>query len=332
MEVKEWVLDRIEYSFTIFKNNFLSLFLPLFIYKLVWFIFSTAFLYFFAINIIIWLFTKVKIDVFDFFTLLSNPNIILLIFISVLSFLVYLILYIPFLLSIIKTVKDIVNWEKYDIFKNIEYWFKNIFKSFNIYWYIFVYIALIPCLLIIIWGLFFNLWYYSETDVFYTIWAILLWIWWLSLMILSIYRWLKTSFSIHYSVNQDNYEKNIFLKSIDITNNKWWRIAWNFILLSIIISLLLSLLSSTISIFWNWNTFNLTYNNLKDIEQIINFFEKYNFASQIPFGLINLIINSVVTTFTIIFTYIFFLRLRYESENHIPEKIYYDKGIKQNEL
>jgi hypothetical protein len=65
-------------------------------------------------------------------------------------FLVYLLLYIPVFLGLIKTIQQVYNNEAVKIQKNIYYGFSRLWLSMKTYWYIFAYVALIPALIFIV--------------------------------------------------------------------------------------------------------------------------------------------------------------------------------------
>ena len=314
MQAKENILDRIEQSFYILRNNFVELFLPIFVYNfisivLVW----TILMYFIFSNI--WNLINWDIDILSLY---SNPNIILLLLIWFIVFIWYLILYIPILLWTIKSISQAYSEEDINLRENILYWFQNIFNSFRTYWYIFAYVALIPSLFFILWGILFNFWYYySELKIWVTIWGWLMIAWWILFIILAIYRWIRASFPIYSAVNNDTYTKDDFLTSISISENKWWRIVWNFILMAIIISLVSWLFRSVL---WVLTFAGTDYSTIESLDDLLSIASDFSLFYEMWLSFLNNIINTIWTIFMIIFTYIFYRRLSYENSKQDTSK------------
>ena len=309
MDVKIWVLDRIEQTFNIFKNNFMDFFLPLFLYNLISVvIFWTILMSMFFSNL--WNITNWSLD---FFTLLNNPYVVIAIAVWIISFIVYLMLYIPILLWLIKSIKQAYEWDQVTVIENLFYWFSRLTDSFKTYWYIFAYIALIPSLFFILGWILFNAWFYIEwQEKLKQVWWILMIVWWILFVVFLLYRWIKASFSIYSAVNHDSFKKDDFLNSINITNNNWWRIVWNFFLMGLIILLVSWLIWWLFKIFsYNW----IDYTSIRTLDDIMNIVWEFSITTQILSGFINNILNTIWTVFIIIFTYLFFLRLKNEANN-----------------
>jgi hypothetical protein len=115
------------------------------------------------------------------------------------------------------------------------------------------------------------------------------------------------------------------LHSVKITNDNWWRILWNFLLLWILISLVSWLISSILSLitFWLWGWWDLIETILwwlesKNPEFIKPALEEYisNFSLiyEVIWNTLDAIIKTISSIFGIIFTYLFYLRLNREFE------------------
>lgn len=144
---------------------------------------------------------------------------------SIISFSI-LFLKIPFYISLIKSISDTIKWEFVDINANFIYWFKCIFKIFSTYWYIFRYVALIPCLILIfgLLAIFFNT----------MVWFLIIWLSFVIFVFFWIVRWLRSFLSLMYAISKDDYSEDNFTKSITITRGKLWWIFWNILLFAIL--------------------------------------------------------------------------------------------------
>ena len=130
---KKNVLDRIEQSFILYKQNFIELFLPIFLYKLISIVLFGGFAtYYFFSNI--W---EISYDSLDFFSALNDPYIVLSMAIGIFLFLLYLLLYIPIFLWLIQSIKRAYNWYTVTGKQNVVYWFSRFSDSMKTYWYIF---------------------------------------------------------------------------------------------------------------------------------------------------------------------------------------------------
>jgi hypothetical protein len=249
----------------------------------------------------------------DLFSFVNNPKIVILITVWMILLIIYLLLYIPVILWLTKSIKQAINWDKITQKENIIYWFKNLNNSFKTYWYIFAYVALIPSILFIIWWLFFNMWYYlKDLDLFKSIWILFMVLWWIIFAVFSIYRWIKSTFALYSAVNNESFTKQDFTKSLEITKNNWWRMIWNFLLIWLIIWLLSSLISWVL---WFATSNSINYNNIKSIDDIKAIAWNFNTISTSLSGFISTILNTFWTVFTIVFTYLFYLRMKGESDN-----------------
>ena len=325
---KEWIFDRIEQSFNVVKNNFKNIFLSYFLYSffifLIWIIFYYSSIYF--VNLL----NIKETDIQNIWNIFNNTYFLIWINLFIIFIIIKLTLVIPFILATIKTIKDsFLEKENIDFVENIKYWFKNLYNSFKTYWYIFAYIALIPAFFIIIWWILLIIWDTQNLDNFSQIWLYILWFWFILLIIFWFYKWLKTSFSIYSAVDENKYTKENFEKSLKITENNWWRILWNFLLLSIFISIISWIINSILWIIniWSSNIFsNLDYHSLQNWkfspEQINNIMDSLWSFSIIEFiiNIIKLVFDNIFIIFSFVFTYIFYKRLELEKFWKIKEE------------
>ena len=333
LTVKENVLDRIEQSFELFTKNFKNIFLSYFIYKFVVSIVIWNVIYYWAMKYID-LDSFIDLDKTDtiLVDLFSNSYFIIWVNLFLILILLNLILIIPFILGTFKTIKDsYLEKENISYIENIKYWFKNINNSFKTYWYMFAYVALIPSLAFIVWWLLLIWWKTENVDILFNIWSFILWFATVLFLVFSLYRWLKTSFSIVSAVDKDEYTKENFNNSVSITKNNWWRIVWNFMLLGLIISLIWWLFSWVIWIFKISNfdfsildnlwADSLSPENIKvltdNLTKSATEFSIVNFLISI----IELIIDICFIVFTFVFTYLFYKRLEFESWLNINNSI-----------
>lgn len=311
MEPKIWVFGRVWQSFEILKNNFLSLTLPLFIYNFIALVLVWA-IFFSVLFSNMWNISDSK---FDWFILLDNPIVIINITIWVLLFIAYLILYIPVLLSLLKSVKQAIAWENITIKENLNYWFSRIINSFKTYWYIFSYVALIPAIIFIIWWLLIIIGFSSDwLSILGNIWAILIAVWWITFVVFAIYRWIKATFALYSAVDEDSFTKSNFLNSIELTDNKWWIIVWNFIVISLIMWVISFIIWFVFwVIYYSW----VDFQSINTLEEFISFANNFSIIPQIISGFLNNIINTIITVFSTIFIYLLFLRFKQLPETEI---------------
>lgn len=331
MNIKEWIFDRIDTTFTLFKNNFLWLFLPFFLYNFISVVVIWTIVKYYMMTSMAWIETN---NIIDLFTFLNNPTVVILILLWIILFILYLLLYIIILLWFIKSVKQALSEEKITILENVQYWINSFWLSMKTYWYIFSYVALIPSLIFILWWILFNLSYYLWN--LESLQILSLWIIGLSLIIFIIfliYRWTKATFAIYSAVDDNTFDKENFNSSISITQSNWWRIFWNFLLLGIMISIILSIIGTIISLVsffgsWGWSLLKslLEINsnwwnfNLEKIKLLLEWYvNNFSILSEILSNILDNIIKTISTIFVLIFTYIFYIRLKYESNKE--EKI-----------
>lgn len=238
MEPKVWFFDRFGQAFDSLKQNFKQLVLPLFIFKTISFI---------VFSIIL---ASIFGDLFNLEQIQQDPqqaikelytNVDLMI-----AFVVYLTIGLIFLLAIvpfyIATWKAVVNQfaEKENIFsENIAYGFKNFMNVLKVYWFTFVYVALYPALLFIVWGVMLNLALLDYIDMpFAKLGGFIMWISWIWFLVSVLYRGMKASFVLLNSVDRNDFTHENFLSAVEVTDDNWWRILGNYLLLGLIVWLL----------------------------------------------------------------------------------------------
>lgn len=335
MIIKAWVFDRIEQTFFLFKDNFVWLFLPIFLYNFISVVvFWTITKYYIITNIA----SIENIEWLDLFAFLNNPKVALIIITTVFLFIVYLLLYIVILLWFIKSVKQVAYGEKINILENIKYWITRFFSSMKTYWYIFSYVALFPAIIFIAWWILFNTWlYFWDLYLLKQIGLILMWVSVFIFIIFAIYRWIKTSFSIYLATDKDCFTKEKFNNSLEITNEKWWRILWNFLLIGLLVSLVTSIIWWIIWIIsfvgWGWISlleWFITWFQSQDPEVIVSLFKEYisifSLSWEILWNTIDNILNTISSVFILTFTYLFYKRLEGE-KNGINKDFFEEKKI-----
>lgn len=329
MIIKESVLDRLSQSFYLFKDNFLWLFLPFFLYNFISIVMVWTISKYYIMKNISWMW---NVEWLDYFNVLNDPAVVMWIVIGVLLFLIYLLLYIVILLWFLKSMNQVVLGEKVDVISNLKYWISNFKNSMKTYWYIFSYIALIPSFFFIIGWLLFNFAFYMELgSSVKEIWWLFMIIWVLLFIVFAIYRWTKAVFPLYSAVYNDNYSKGNFLESINITNNNWWRIIWNLLLIGLLTSLIMSIIGWLIwiiSFFWSgWASLiewisSIVINwsqswdfNISNIKTLLDWYvNNFSILWEILWNTIDNILWTISTVYLLIFTYLFFLRLSNESK------------------
>ena len=344
LKIKALFFDRFDQSFQLLRKNFLWFFLTIFLYNIYCFIIFIVF-------------------IFGSLYLLGNINDFSLWFVMytifwiwIFLFLINILFYIVIFLWILKSVKDSVYWKKINILGNLKYWFSKFLNSMKTYWYIFVYVALIPAIIFIIWGLIFlfnmiwNNWIWAEN--FHPIWEI--WeffnasnyslatnfVFWLYIMLFSVllfiiflvYRWTRVTFALYSATDKNSFDKKDFNYSIKITKNIWWRVFWNIFLLWLIVSIWISSIEYLVwfTIFWVsgwiWNLYNwisevFSWWNPEGIEQTLeNYMNNRSVFYDIIWNLFSIILNTIWTVFIFIFTYLFYLRIDREEKYQVQEK------------
>ncbi len=331
----EKVLDRIEQSFELFKVWFKLLVIPFFIYYLISFWFISIILIYISSSWIIESFlgnwnSNILANLF------SSSKLVIIAVLFIFFWIIYLTIYMPFIVYSIKIIWNIYNKKPIWDFKiNFIFALSRFWVMMKTYWYIFAYVALIPSFFFILWGWIFNVSYFMDLNSsFKFIWWALMIIWILLFIVFAIYRWLKTTFSLYSAIDNDDYTKENFNFSIKITKNKWYRILWNLMIIWIIISLLSwiasnviwiffsshSWYSDIISSFWSWSS--IDFSNIEsslwwvDNKNLINdVVSNFSFFNYIVSGFFQIFINTVWKIFIIIFIYVFYKRLVFETIN-----------------
>lgn len=322
----EKVLDRIEQSFELFKVWFKLLVIPFFVYYLISFVFTWIIIGYIWYSRILESFmtnwnSSILVNIF------SSSKFVLIATLFIFFLIIYLTIYMPFIVYSIRVIWNIYNKKPiWDFKANFIYAISKILEMMKTYWYIFAYVALIPSFFFILWGWIFNASYFMDLDSSIKfIWWTLMVIWILLFIVFSLYRWLKTTFSLYSAIDNDDYTKENFNSSIKITKNKWWRILWNLMFVWIIVSSLSWIASSVISLFfssnswysdlissfWSWNSLDLSSLNSTIWKTMADF----SFFNYIVSGFFQLFISTVWKIFAIIFVYVFYKRLTFESTN-----------------
>jgi len=310
---KIWVLDRIEQSFQIFIKHPFALVIPLAIFHIV------------MIEILPVIWTNVLLSNNHIDTTSITSLVYLVIGISVIYALFFLILIIPITIWIIKWVSDIIHWKHIHMQEMMIYGVTQIWKAFKIYWYMFAYAYLIPALCFIAAWIITLAAMHTGNEPFVSLWTGLMVASAIYASIQGIYRWIKSSFSIPWAIYENDFSEEYFYKTISYTQWKWWRIVWNFILVGIIAALLMWLVGWLLWAIWFIS--NDSLNILSEYETSSLGFE-WIVWSIWSFNLVTFIINSIsqilasiVTAFMIVFSLVFYIRLKYESwENVLPNK------------
>jgi len=337
--IKEGVLDRIEQSFNLLfsnKENLWKLVLPIFLYKMI-------------IGIVIWNFISfwllgsldvVNTDIF------SSPYYVSIFFFVIVWFILYITFFIWFLLATIKWIKDTLEWKKINIQKNLKYWFDNLIKSFNTYWYIFAYITLWPFLFISIGWILIVLSYYYWLSNLNNYWLYLMWFGFLFLLFFMLYRWTKSRFSIVSAVDYNSFTKGNFNTSIRLTKNNWWRIIWNYILLWIIVSIISSIIWSILSLFStsifdiidykkllvDYNSNRINEQSINDTVNNIKWFYNTFYLNNFIISIFNSFFENLILIFTLIFTFLFYKRLEIEYKWVNKHNLQVDESIEKKEI
>lgn len=328
MEAKKEIFDRVEQSFTLFKGNFKQIFLPLFVYNILSYV--VFFVLFFVFMLLAW--TSLSTSIWEmnigylspstFFDSIWIINLISSVVIFIVWIISILIFYIPFFIWTIKTIKQAYNWEEIDCKENIISSFSDILKSFKTYWYIFAYV-LIPALLFIFTWFILILWIINENELLRNIawWILILSV--LLFVIMTIYRWLRSIFSIYSSVDKNEYTKENFDFSISITKSKIWRIFWNFLLIWLIIIFSSSMLEWIVWLIIPESWVSEMVETGNESKDIINYILSLRDNMYNVFYILESLIYSAISTtfsaFILVFSYIFFKRLEIEN-SHKEEK------------
>ncbi|MCD5380631.1 glycerophosphoryl diester phosphodiesterase membrane domain-containing protein, partial [Candidatus Gracilibacteria bacterium] len=263
-----------------------------------------------------------------YYNILYNPTAQIIFLTVILLFLAYLILYIPFLLGLLKSISQAYNGEKPDYKSNLKYGFSNLGNSFKTYWYIFAYVALIPALLFIIGGISVGYGMKYETEIFTNIGGIIVGISLIIFLVFSIYRGTKAAFGLQSAVDSNNYSLENFKQSVKITKEKFWRILGNFMLVGFIGGLVVGMIMGVVDNFGS--SFGMGANTFFEkiqgdgidaeiaFQAILNeLISSYSPIANIITNTIQGVIKTTFSIFLIVFTYMFFKRLEIESNESV---------------
>jgi hypothetical protein len=233
-----------------------------------------------------------------------------------------LILKIPFYISFVRNINDSYKWELFDKNINLKHGFTRIWKILNTYRYIFKYVSLIPCLILIVWML--------VVFVDYIVWFIIIWLAILLFIYFAIFRWLRSFASLMYAVSNDEFTEDSFKKSIELTKYKVWTVFWNYVGIFLLFWLVTYFITKWFNIFvpenntisaiiteiYN-NKDNLTNEKIQTILSSINPTNSDMFTSSI-----RKLYDSTLTSFLYVYGVIFYFLLmkRFESEGEKNQK------------
>jgi hypothetical protein len=326
MIYSKFITERISESFLVMRKNFKELFLPVSIFY-IWVFYVFKYLLIFIIG---W---------FDMKNFLWSWNLQIIILWCCLCIL-YITLEIWVILWLYKTLQDIDTNKEIDLKANYNYGFSHIWQAFQIYYYIFMYIYFIPSILFIISGLYFiyiqqaNImaWVFSglSNQEFFSLMTGLTLLWIVPLILFSIYVTYKsnrTVFSLISALDSNDYTRENFNKSLDLTTWNWWRIFWNFLLIAIIIMFVSRSINMVFLLFWFGEVWNI-FQNMKDfnIEAITQVIKDYTFwVTVIIKDVIWRIIMILGLVFSSVFTFIFYKSLQsealHQNESEIIEEV-----------
>lgn len=311
-QAKASVLDRIEQSFWVFIKNPIALVAPLALFQIIMIVLLPQL----GMSMILW---------WNFMETSSISSVLYMTMsLAIIYALFFVILIIPITIWVMKWAADLINGKEIMMQDMVGYGFQKISDAFKVYWYMFAYAYLAPALCFIVAGLIMLYGLYFNNGVISSIWWGLMTISVIYAAIQWVYRWLKSTFGVGGAIFEEDFSKEQFQLGISFTKWKWWRILWNFLLIWIISSLLLSLITGLIwSISFMWTASSgidiesFMQPTSSDIQQNI---ESY-IGNMGGFSLISLIIDSIsqllwsiVSAFLILFTLIFYIRLKEEAQ------------------
>lgn len=139
------------------------------------------------------------------------------------------------------------------------YWVTRLLRSFYTYYYIFIYIYLIPVIIFFIWWLM-VIWdkltsvggfvpYFSNVWFWLVIASAVL------ALVFSIYRWLRSTFSIYNAIESDEFTMINFEKSLVITKWKCLEIFWNLFAIWFIVWIISAIIWAIFSwLLWSYHS------------------------------------------------------------------------------
>lgn len=308
MNPKEKFLDRMEQTFMILINQKELLIWSAVIYGGIY-----------IITMILWK-ILMGILIFDALFFIHSINYVILIM-GCVVWLSSVIIYIGIFLGFIKYLSDINKWLSVKLKISIICGMKKIPSSCYTYYYIFLYVYLIPALFFIGWLVFIlsdlmngkiglERWVYNSQ--YANIWFILIGISFFLSVYFVIYRWIRSSFALYNAVDKDDFSKTSFRYSLHLTENQWMRIFWNLIWMGFIIWLATSIFSGLLSTGGS----SIDTDSFMAIKEgnLINIKHILNGVFSIGIGnILSSILSGIVWLFSLTFTYIFFKRLELES-------------------
>jgi len=235
MSAFENAMDRIEKSFYLYKKWFINLSIPMLIYN-VWGLIILPYLLVLLLFPFFWSIYSLFMNNFNWWFVLT------LIFPIIFIIFFYIFFYIAVFITTIKSISFYYNNEgnldNYSIFTELKQSKSYLWSIMKTYWYIFAYVALIPSLIFIAWWILFNLGYFlGWVEILTIIWAIFMWIAATIFIVFAIYRWIKTSFALFHAISNNDYSKDNFSEAVKYSNNNWWKIFLNSLLIGLIIGL-----------------------------------------------------------------------------------------------
>jgi hypothetical protein len=301
-------MDRIEQSFKyLFKRTDLIVFSAL------------AYLWFYiVINFVLNIgFTILKID-YKFFEHIINYYVMAVVWII---FLGISVISIWITIGLIRNISIGLKWWNEELAESVAYWFRNIWNSFYTYFFIFMYVYFWPAIILIAWMVL----------ILISVWVPFLWIppqpntsnfaaigfWILSLNMFlffyfAFYRWVRSLFAIYYAVDKNDYSKWSFEKSLLLTKWNWSRIIGNIFLFWIIMAIISWIIATIFKTYWTTDLISsLILKGNTDPKMISPYLRSY-FSISIAWVL-NSFLEWIKYTLNIIFFYIFFSRLSFES-------------------
>ena len=307
-------VDRVEQSIVILKNNLLPIAIPITIVN-VFFLVIVPSLMARALpleELASWDITQKLPLLFTLGTSLLLAYII-----------AYLFLLIPVQIAMLKSIKHSLAWEKVTLTQYLWYGFKTILQAFKTYWYIFLYVYIIPALLFIVWGLIFII----STMIWSDLQLAIMWLWWtimgaslLVTIVFALYRWTKAQFWLVSAIDEEEFTKENFQHSLSLSDKKWWRVFWNLFWIWFIVGCVVNLVWFLIGIA---SIFSSDWTDIAEeiweSEQELNIQEVAAEFSQFRIGtfisdIFATGIWSILWTLIVVFAYILFMRLRQESE------------------
>ncbi len=331
MEAKQWVFERVSQTFSLYKNNFIPLTLLYFVAMLFFeLIFTNVFRLTLVWNIDIW--------ATDIVSQIYNTQMILIFLAGVILFLIYLLALVPVNIATIRSVQQAYNEQDVTVKDNFTFAVKNFLNIIKIYWYLFVYIALIPAVLLIIWMLTILTWQLTGATILMAIGWILSWVAVFVFLIFSIYRWIKSTFAIYHAIEMWQYTKWNFEKSIGLTKNNWWRIVWNFALFTCIMIVFWAVVGFISWLLWfvgpSLDMWDLSDPNSLRPEQLAAIKDSLWSInlSIILSWIINAVITTIATVSWIVFVYLFYRAIAWNTADTSSNKNDSDKSEVKEEL